>query len=92
MATTTVGDEFLAVLCADDEFVRAEFDAIIANAWDTPAEPAPEPPRVPPVRPDLRSAHAPRSEAVVTDAAARQRSPPRRAGRSDPVPPGSNHR
>jgi hypothetical protein len=75
--TTTVDDEFLAILCADDEFVRAEFDAIIANAWDTPAQPAPEPPRVPPPRRHLRSAHAPGSEAAVTDAWARQRSPPR---------------
>lgn len=38
-----VRDEFLDVLCADEDFVRAEFEAIIAAAWLTP-------PPVPPAR------------------------------------------
>jgi len=37
----TTDERFLALLCADDELIRAEFDAIIAAEW------ADEPPRDP---------------------------------------------
>lgn len=31
-----VADEFLTVVCSDPELLRAEFDALIANAWRGP--------------------------------------------------------
>ncbi|HZZ96509.1 MAG TPA: hypothetical protein VFE19_05830 [Jatrophihabitantaceae bacterium] len=34
----TTGDQFVELLCADDDLLRAEFDAIIAASWhDTPS-------------------------------------------------------
>jgi hypothetical protein len=40
-ATTQDTDElFLELLCADEDLVRAEFDAIIAAEWFSPAPPA----------------------------------------------------
>jgi hypothetical protein len=32
----TVDEEFLALVCSDSEWLRAEFDAIIAAAWSSP--------------------------------------------------------
>jgi len=37
-------EEFLELICADEQLLRAEFDAIIAQEWDTPSLP-PGPPR-----------------------------------------------
>jgi len=34
-AALTADEEFLALLCADEELLRAEFDAIIAAEWPT---------------------------------------------------------
>jgi hypothetical protein len=70
--TTLATDAFLDVVYGDDEWVRAEFDAIVAANW---AEPPASPPtrRVPvpgwpaPPRPTSREAGPP---------ASRQRSPP----------------
>ncbi|HSF99164.1 MAG TPA: hypothetical protein VLA55_10765 [Ornithinibacter sp.] len=33
-------DEFLELVCADEELLRAEFDAIIAREWPTSRPPA----------------------------------------------------
>ena len=41
----TADADFLAVLCADEELLRAEFDAIVEANWDVP-------PPVPPARPE----------------------------------------
>jgi hypothetical protein len=39
-AVLTEEEEFLALLCADEELLRAEFDAIIAELWPgTPGDP-----------------------------------------------------
>lgn len=38
-----VDEVFLALVCDDDELLRAEFDAIIGAGW--PPSPAPGPPR-----------------------------------------------
>jgi hypothetical protein len=35
-----VQDEFLALICADEDLLRAEFDAIIAAGWGQPRPPA----------------------------------------------------
>lgn len=81
---------FTDLICADPQWVREEFDALISASFDEPpASPPPEPPRVPP-----RPGHpgppswrpAPGAAAVKVPAAAavpaaghahgRQRSPP----------------
>jgi len=33
LSPASVDEEFLAIICADDELVRAEFDDIIAESW-----------------------------------------------------------
>jgi len=38
-AVDEVKERFLALVCADEELLRAEFDAIIAAAWDQPTPP-----------------------------------------------------
>jgi hypothetical protein len=40
-------DEFVDLICQDDELVRAEFDALVAACWDIAPPPArpPAPPR-----------------------------------------------
>jgi hypothetical protein len=40
---TTISDPFVDLICADDEWLRDEFDAIIAESWDIPADPPPPP-------------------------------------------------
>jgi hypothetical protein len=41
------GDEFVDLICQDDELVRAEFEALVAACWDVAPPPArpPAPPR-----------------------------------------------
>jgi hypothetical protein len=84
MWVVTEEEEFLELLCADDDFVRAEFEAIIAAEWpDPPAEepgrtpaawpPAPARGRGVPVR-GRGSPAWPRRPCIP--AAAKQRSPP----------------
>ena len=34
----TIDDEFLALMCSDEEWLRAEFDAIVAAEWGTPPQ------------------------------------------------------
>jgi len=91
-AVDEVKERFLALVCADEELLRAEFDAIIAAAWDQPTPPTrPRPTRRPPGPP------APRRERRVDASAGgspgqqhypagegrcRQRAPP------GPRPPG----
>ena len=38
--TERVDDEFLAVVCDDEEWLRAEFDAIIAAGWPESVPPS----------------------------------------------------
>jgi hypothetical protein len=51
-------EEFLALLCADEDLVRAEFEAIIDANWDPP-RPARRTPPTPPRRPAHRRSPAP---------------------------------
>lgn len=45
MFSRAIEDEFLALLCGDEEVVRAEFDAIIEANWEEPPPvPAPRAP------------------------------------------------
>jgi hypothetical protein len=39
-AAEVVEEEFLAIVYADEELLRAEFDAIIATSWSQPGQPA----------------------------------------------------
>jgi hypothetical protein len=76
-----VQDEFLELLLADEQLLRAEFEALMREAWpDEPAVPAlrpfrPRPPRRPARRWRSRTVlgHLPRPD---IEAEARQRGPP----------------
>jgi hypothetical protein len=79
-AQATERDEFLAIVCADEELLQAEFAAIIGANWDEPP-PSERPPSTPPPtpgdRPGLgRHAPVPHDPSTSTGGYARQRSPP----------------
>ncbi|MEP6650311.1 MAG: hypothetical protein ABJA74_10450, partial [Lapillicoccus sp.] len=40
--TLAAEEEFLAIVCADEDLLRAEFDAIIAAEWPSPPPDRPE--------------------------------------------------
>jgi hypothetical protein len=81
MVVRTLDDEFLSLLCEDDELVRAEFDAIIEANWARAAA-------FPQHRADRSRTtpyqvvvHPHGQDRVPVDHGARQRSPPcRKAG------------
>jgi hypothetical protein len=85
-ATSAVDEEFLAVLGADERWIRDEFEAIIAACWVEPPARVPHhrpppAPGVPPHRAEGRPAHtrpgvSPRGPEGIW---ARERSPPGRA-------------
>lgn len=53
-----IDDTFWAIVTGDDQWVRAEFDAIIDAGWDSPTPPpppAPPQPGIPPPCPAKRS-------------------------------------
>ena len=51
LATPDVGTEFAELICADAQWLREEFDALIAAAYSQPpTTPPPAPPRFPPDR------------------------------------------
>jgi hypothetical protein len=84
--TTETRDAFLDLVFADEDLLRAEFEAIIEQGWDPPVPERPTPPLRPAkARPARRRArqrlHQARPAAhPVAEWDARQRSPPRRAG------------
>jgi hypothetical protein len=81
-------DEFLALLCEDEEALRAEFDAIISANWDEPGdEPPPAlPPRPPAPRTPYRFVVRPlRTGLSDPIRLPRQRSPPNHATGSGDV-------
>jgi hypothetical protein len=76
-----VATGFVDVLCDDPEWLRAEFDDLIAAVWDEPPRQRPPgPPRRPdpvprPPRPGSEYRH--RGDVIcINDAWPRQRSPP----------------
>jgi hypothetical protein len=82
MPTATERDEFLAIVCADEELLRAEFEAIVGASWDEPPPPTPREPPTPswpgppdPESADLRPATPPPFPCGA-GRWARQRSPP----------------
>jgi hypothetical protein len=83
-AVDVVDEQFLALICADEELLRAEFDAIIAAGWGQPRRPALRPrPRGPALPSGPRSRcprvdggiHAPQRE-PGGEGRSRQRAPP----------------
>lgn len=89
--TDSAQDEFLQLICADPDLLRAEFDAIVTAGW--PSDPPPvrrrRPAGGPPSRPPGRSVRARHSgdpaagdgpRPAIEDRA-RQRSPPARCDR-----------
>lgn len=82
MVTSTLEEQFLAIVCADDELVRAEFEAIIDASWDEPppSRPARRPPYQPPGGVLYRAADTGTDVAPPPPGVprwVRQRSPPR---------------
>jgi hypothetical protein len=86
-------EEFLAIVCADEDLLRAEFDAIVAASWDGPVPTPPLRPVPPPGRP-VRSARATAYPEPLMPARpqqhgpgrwVRQRSPPRCSPRGTSV-------
>jgi hypothetical protein len=83
---STLDEELLEILCANDDLVRAEFDAIVDAAWgrgggaDDPPVPAPDgaPPRA--RRSGRGTTLVRRPRGPGTDGWARERSPPPPAG------------
>jgi hypothetical protein len=76
----TERDTFLAVVYADADWLRAEFDAIVNASWDEPpARPGPSGRPIPaPARPDV-AGHRDRpvpTGRLVAASPARERSPP----------------
>jgi hypothetical protein len=85
LATRDTGTAFAELICADAQWLREEFDALIAASFSQPpAAPPPAPPRVPP--PPGRTNHPGRrrpqpgppgiNRPVTTPGQRRQRSPP----------------
>jgi hypothetical protein len=82
--TRQAGATFAELICADEQWLRDEFDALIAANYQPPGPPAP--PRVPPLPPHHREPECPPpgvpgpQAATVPGGLRRQRSPP-------PAPP-----
>jgi hypothetical protein len=77
-------ETFLALVYTDEELLRAEFDAIIADSWNEPTPPARQRPTRPPAPPPQRRRHrsgtagrAPgRQHYPAGEGRSRQRAPP----------------
>jgi hypothetical protein len=82
-------DVFADILCADSEWVDAEFEQIVSGFWDEPTSTA-SPPRSPSVanRPESTRTHEPVSDQWCAETYATIRSPPsepaRTPGRTEP--------
>jgi hypothetical protein len=86
LTTRDADTAFAELICADPQWLREEFDALIAASFgQPPAARPPAPPRVPPSRGHVgpSSQHQPRQHLpavpgrVTTQEHRRQRSPPR---------------
>jgi hypothetical protein len=85
LATREADAAFAELICADAQWLREEFDALISASFgQPPAAPPPAPPRVPPSpgRTSPPSSHRPRPRlpaapsAIAAPGHRRQRSPP----------------
>lgn len=79
-----IEEKFLELVYADEELLRAEFDAIIAEEWGQPTPPAPHRPTHPPAPPKRRrkqhrdpaSRRPGRQHHPAGEGRSRQRAPP----------------
>jgi hypothetical protein len=86
-AVDEVEERFLALVCADEELLRAEFDAIIASAWGQPTPPARPRPTRPPGPPAPRGEQ--RADGSAGELPGRQHYPAgERRSRQRAPPPG----
>jgi hypothetical protein len=85
LSTRTADAAFAELICADPQWLREEFDALIASSFgQPPAAPPPAPPRMPPPRrfasfpgpPWLRTSFAAATFPAGPRGRCRQRSPP----------------
>jgi hypothetical protein len=84
VCTRQVGAAFAELICADDQWLREEFDALIEANYRPPVPPRPAPPRTPPLPPRRHGlapapVPGPGSQAVSCHPGGglrRQRSPP----------------
>jgi hypothetical protein len=94
LSTREAGAAFVDLICADPQWLDAEFDALISASFsEPPAPPPPAPPRVPPrpgipCPPSRRPSPGPAAvtSPAIRPAHGRQRSPPvhRPPGRCPP--------
>jgi hypothetical protein len=78
------GAEFAELICADDQWLHQEFEALIAANYRPPAPPRPAPPRTPPIPPFHHlgrfsfagNARGPGTGTSARNGMRRQRSPP----------------
>src|SRR6478735_2298755 len=83
-AAASTAEQFVELLCADEDLLRAEFDAIIAAEWPEPPPTEPDGGLAPARRPReagrrarARAARAPsRARQLVIGGMIRERSPP----------------
>jgi hypothetical protein len=85
LSTRTADAAFAELICTDPQWLREEFDALIASSFgQPPAAPPPAPPRMPPPRrfasspgqPWLRARFAAATFPTAPRGGCRQRSPP----------------
>jgi hypothetical protein len=88
VAARAVHEQFLSLVCEDEELLAAEFDEIVAHAWDGPHPPSPGQPAGPAAEGwDTHRPQGPRRRLPArpghpgADAWARERGPP--PGRAD---------
>jgi len=81
MSTARASDEFVDVVCADEELVRAEFDALMRECWpDDPPGSAPHPSAPHPpgtARPESPGWVPAGAGAPAADRSGSERAPPR---------------
>jgi hypothetical protein len=84
LSTREADAAFADLICADPQWLDAEFDALVSASFSEPPPPPPAPPRVPPRRgtprpPSRRQAPGPATAKAAPATASeygRQRSPP----------------
>src|SRR5436190_17099103 len=90
VSTRETGAAFADVVYADQQWVDAEFDALISAAFSEPPAPPPAPPRVPP-RPGRTSPPSREPSPGPALAAFPVTGPPRGRQRSPPARPPAGH-
>ena len=86
LATCDADTAFAELICADAQWLREEFDALIAASFgQPPAAPPPAPPRVPPRRRPPVPPPRRQSQPIPPDTTGRKTAPGHRRQRSPPA-------